>query len=81
MLHGPRLTIKTVSRRFDEIRIDLLSAIDRRLLVLNTLVAAAPLRDHMCDAAAALAPPAAITPASLAVRIINSLGPHTRATC
>ena len=43
VLHGPRLTIKTVSRRFDEIRIDLLSAIDRRLLVLNTLVAAAPL--------------------------------------
>ena len=42
VLHGPRLTIKTVSRRFDEIRIDLLSAIDRRLLVLNTLVAAAP---------------------------------------
>lgn len=43
VLHGPRLTIKTVSRRFDEIRINLLSAIDRRLLVLNTLVAAAPL--------------------------------------
>ena len=43
VLHGPRLTIKTVSRRFDEIRIDLLSAIDRRLLVLNTMVAAAPL--------------------------------------
>lgn len=43
VLHGPRLTIKTVSRRFDEIRLDLLSAIDRRLLVLNTLVAAAPL--------------------------------------
>lgn len=43
VLHGPRLTIKTVGRRFDEIRLDLLSAIDRRLLVLNTLVAAAPL--------------------------------------
>ena len=43
VLHGPRLTIKTVRRRFDEIRIELLSAIDRRLLVLNTLVAAAPL--------------------------------------
>jgi biopolymer transport protein ExbB len=43
VLHGPRLTIKTVSRRFEEIRIDLLAAIDRRLLVLNTLVAAAPL--------------------------------------
>lgn len=43
VLHGPRLTIKTVSRRFEEIRIDLISAIDRRLLILNTLVAAAPL--------------------------------------
>lgn len=42
-LHGPRLTIKTVARRFDEIKIDVLSAVDRRLLVLNTLVAAAPL--------------------------------------
>jgi biopolymer transport protein ExbB len=43
VLHGPRLSIKTVARRFEEIRLDLLSAIDRRLLVLNTLVAAAPL--------------------------------------
>lgn len=43
VLHGPRLTIKTVSRRFDEIKLNVLAAIDRRLLVLNTLVAAAPL--------------------------------------
>lgn len=43
VLHGPRLTIKTVQRRFDEVRLNLLSAIDRRLLVVNTLVAAAPL--------------------------------------
>jgi biopolymer transport protein ExbB len=43
VLHGQRLTIKTVSRRFDEIKLNVLSAIDRRLLVLNTLVAAAPL--------------------------------------
>ena len=43
VLHGPRLTLKTVSRRFDEIRLNVISAIDRRLLVLNTLVAAAPL--------------------------------------
>ena len=43
VLHGPRLSIKTVSRRFDEIRLNVLAAIDRRLLVLNTLVAAAPL--------------------------------------
>ena len=43
VLHGPELTIKTVARRFEEIRINLITAIDRRLLVLNTLVAAAPL--------------------------------------
>jgi biopolymer transport protein ExbB len=43
VLHGDRLTIKTVGRRFDEIRLNVLAAIDRRLLVLNTLVAAAPL--------------------------------------
>ncbi|MEM9235755.1 MAG: MotA/TolQ/ExbB proton channel family protein [Verrucomicrobiota bacterium] len=43
VLHGPRLTIKTVQRRFAEVRLNLLSAIDRRLMVVNTLVAAAPL--------------------------------------
>jgi len=43
VLHGPKLTIKTVGRRFDEIRLNVISTIDRRLLVLNTLVAAAPL--------------------------------------
>lgn len=43
VLHGPRLTIKTVQRRFAEIRAAVLSAIDRRLMVVNTLVAAAPL--------------------------------------
>lgn len=43
VLHGPQLSIKTVSRRFDEIKLNVVSAIDRRLLVLNTLVAAAPL--------------------------------------
>ena len=43
VLHGPRLTMKTVQRRFAEVRLNLLSAIDRRLLVVNTLVAAAPL--------------------------------------
>ena len=42
-LHGPKLSIKTVGRRFEEIRINLVSSIDRRLLVINTLVAAAPL--------------------------------------
>lgn len=43
VLHGPILTIKTVGRRFDEVRNSMLSGVDRRLLVLNTLVAAAPL--------------------------------------
>lgn len=43
VLHGPRLTIKTVGRRFEEIRLNLVSNIDRRILVINTLVAAAPL--------------------------------------
>ena len=43
VMHGPRLTIKTVQRRFAEVRLNVLSAIDRRLLVVNTLVAAAPL--------------------------------------
>lgn len=43
VLHGPRLTAKTVGRRFSEIRLSIVSNIDRRLLVINTLVAAAPL--------------------------------------
>lgn len=43
VLHGDRLTIKTVQRRFSEVRINIVSAIDRRLLVVNTLTAAAPL--------------------------------------
>lgn len=42
-MHGPKLTIKTVQRRFDEVRLNVIQAIDRRLLVINTLVAAAPL--------------------------------------
>jgi biopolymer transport protein ExbB len=42
-LHGPRLSIKIVQRRLDEVRLNILEAIDRRLLVINTLVAAAPL--------------------------------------
>ena len=43
VLHGDRLTIKTVQRRFEEIRINVVSAVDRRLMVVNTLTAAAPL--------------------------------------
>lgn len=43
VLHGDRLTIKTVQRRLNEVRMNLVAAIDRRLLVVNTLTAAAPL--------------------------------------
>ncbi len=43
VLHGPQLSVRIVSRRFDEVRLQVLSAVDRRLLVVNTLVAAAPL--------------------------------------
>jgi len=43
VLHGPSLTMKTVGRRFEEIKLHVVSAIDRRLLIINTLVAAAPL--------------------------------------
>lgn len=42
-LHGPRVGVKTVRRRFDEMRSTILASIDRRLLVVNMLVAAAPL--------------------------------------
>lgn len=43
ILHGPRLSVRIVNRRFGEVRLQILSAIDRQLLVVNTLVAAAPL--------------------------------------
>lgn len=43
VLHGDRLTIKTVQRRVREVRLNLVAAVDRRLLVVNTLTAAAPL--------------------------------------
>jgi len=43
VLHGERLTIKTVQRRLQEVRLNVVSAVDRRLLVVNTLTAAAPL--------------------------------------
>lgn len=42
-LHGPRLSVKTVRRRFEEMRSTILNTIDRRLLVVNTLVTASPL--------------------------------------
>ena len=42
-VHGPRLSIKTVQRRFDEMFEVLVSSIDRRLIIISTLVAAAPM--------------------------------------
>lgn len=41
--HGPRLTVKILQRRFAEMRHVMLEKINRRLLFINTLVAAAPL--------------------------------------
>lgn len=41
--HGPRVSIKTVQRRFDEIREVVIESIDRRLIIIGTLVAAAPM--------------------------------------
>ena len=43
VLHGDRLTVKTVQRRLREIRLNAVADVDRRLLVVNTLTAAAPL--------------------------------------
>lgn len=42
-LHGPRVSVKGVQRRFDEMFEVLVSSIDRRLIVIATLVAAAPM--------------------------------------
>lgn len=42
-MHGPRVSIKTVQRRFDEIREVVIDSIDRRLIVITTLVAVAPM--------------------------------------
>ena len=42
-IHGPRLSIKRVQRRFDEVREVLIRSIDRRLIVIGTLIAAAPM--------------------------------------
>ena len=41
--HGPRVSIKTVQRRFDEIREVVINSIDRRLIIVGTLVAVAPM--------------------------------------
>ena len=42
-IHGPRLSIKRVHRRFDEVREVLIRSIDRRLIIIGTLIAAAPM--------------------------------------
>jgi biopolymer transport protein ExbB len=43
VISGPRLSIKRVQRRFDEIREVLILSIDRRLIIISTLIAAAPM--------------------------------------
>ncbi|MBL6921672.1 MotA/TolQ/ExbB proton channel family protein [bacterium] len=42
-VHGKRVSIKRVQRRFDEVREILIRSIDRRLIIITTLIAAAPM--------------------------------------
>ena len=42
-VHGKKISIKRVQRRFDEVRELLIASIDRRLIIITTLVAAAPM--------------------------------------
>ncbi len=42
-VYGKRLSIKRVQRRFDEVREILILSVDRRLIIIATLVAAAPM--------------------------------------
>ena len=42
-VHGKKISIKRVQRRFDEVREILIRSIDRRLIIISTLVAAAPM--------------------------------------
>ena len=42
-MHGKRVSIKRVQRRFDEVREILIRSIDRRLIIITTLIAAAPM--------------------------------------
>ena len=42
-VHGPRLSVKRVQRRFDEVFDVLVRKIDQRLIIITTLVAAAPM--------------------------------------
>lgn len=42
-VHGPRLSVKRVQRRFDEVFDVLVRKVDQRLIIITTLVAAAPM--------------------------------------
>jgi biopolymer transport protein ExbB len=42
-VHGKRVSIKRIQRRFDEMREILIASVDRRLIIITTLVAAAPM--------------------------------------
>jgi len=42
-VHGKRVSIKRIQRRFDEMRESLSASVDRRLIIITTLVAAAPM--------------------------------------
>ncbi|MEM9080708.1 MAG: MotA/TolQ/ExbB proton channel family protein [Verrucomicrobiota bacterium] len=42
-VHGPKLSVKRVQRRFDEMFDVLVRSIDQRLIIIGTLVAAAPM--------------------------------------
>jgi len=42
-VHGKRISIKRVQRRFDEVREILIRTVDRHLIIITTLVAAAPM--------------------------------------
>ncbi len=42
-VHGPRLSVKRVQRRFDEVFDTLVRSLDQRLIIITTLIAAAPM--------------------------------------
>lgn len=42
-VHGPRLSVKRVQRRFDEVFDVLVRSVDQRLIIISTLIAAAPM--------------------------------------
>jgi biopolymer transport protein ExbB len=42
-VHGPKLSVKRVQRRFDEVFDVLVRSVDQRLIIISTLIAAAPM--------------------------------------